>query len=214
MGGRRDEIPVRGEPIARHVAIEIAPEHAVLIQGQFADSSSQLFQIESGVSASHRVKSPDGRAVTRSQRFEALEQLEMPAEVACTSLFFADTEHVGDECARAASSGDGKPEPSIGVESQLFPIGDEDRAARIGENSQDVDRDELLRRHAPDSRLETNQKSQCVERLPGAVDLKEVIRGALGMLPAEGREYDVAEPGNGLPPAFAVTTQPEPLRME
>ena len=34
------------------------------------------------------------------------------------------------------------------------------------------------------------------------------------MLPAEGREDDVAEPGNGLPPAFAVTTQPEPLRME
>ena len=34
------------------------------------------------------------------------------------------------------------------------------------------------------------------------------------MLPAEGREDDVTEPGNGLPPAVPVTTQPKPLRME
>lgn len=34
------------------------------------------------------------------------------------------------------------------------------------------------------------------------------------MLPTEGREDDVSEPGNGPPPAFAVTTQPKPLRME
>jgi hypothetical protein len=34
------------------------------------------------------------------------------------------------------------------------------------------------------------------------------------MLPTQGREDDVAEPGNGLPPAVPVTTQPKPLRME
>jgi hypothetical protein len=34
------------------------------------------------------------------------------------------------------------------------------------------------------------------------------------MLPAEGREDDVAKPGNGLPPAVPVTTQPKSLRME
>ena len=34
------------------------------------------------------------------------------------------------------------------------------------------------------------------------------------MLPAERRKDHVAEPGDGLPPAIAVTTQPKSLRME
>src|SRR5918995_77850 len=136
----------------------------------------------------------------------------MPAEVARPPLLLTDAKHVRDERAGAAPSPDSESEPAVGVESQLFPIGDEDRAPGVGENSQNIDRDQLLRWHAPDSRLEANQKSQRVERLPGAVN--EVIAGALGMLPAEGREDDVTEPGNGLPPAVAVPTQPEPLRME
>src|SRR3954468_18195072 len=103
---------------------------------------------------------------------------------------------MGDKGARAAPGGDGKPEPAIGIESQLFAISHKHRATRVGEYGQDVDRDELLRRHAPDSRLETNHKPQRVERLFGAFD--QVIRGALGMLPAEGREDDVAEAGNAL----------------
>ena len=55
-------------------------------------------------------------------------------------------------------------------------------------------------------------QSQCIERLPGAV--REVVGGALGMLPAEGREDHVAEPSNGLSPAISVTAQPKSLRME
>ncbi len=34
------------------------------------------------------------------------------------------------------------------------------------------------------------------------------------MLPAEGREDHLAEPGNGLSPAISVTAQPKSLRME
>src|SRR5215212_7338034 len=115
--------------------------------------------------------------MTRAQRLVTLEQLEMPTEVARAPLLFADTEHVRDERAGTAPGGDGKSEPAIGVESQLFAIGDEDRAARVREYGQNIDRDELLRRHAPDSRLEANQKPQRIERLPDAVD--EVIGGAL-----------------------------------
>jgi hypothetical protein len=206
MRGRRNEIPVRGEAIARHVAVQIAPEHSVLVQRQLADGSPQLFEIETGVCAAHRIEGPDGRAMTRAQCFVTLEQLEMPTEVTRAPLLFADAEHVGDERAGAAPSGDGESEPAISVESQLFAVGDEDRATRIREYGQDIDRDQLLRRHAPDTRLEANQKSQRVERLPGAVDLKKVVGGALGMLPAEGRKDDVAEPGNALPPAIPVTS--------
>src|SRR5215204_60188 len=150
--------------------------------------------------------------MTRAQRLVTLEQLEMPTEVARAPLLFADTEHVRDERAGTAPSGDGKSEPAIGVESQLFAVGDEDRATCVGKNGQDVDRDELLRRHTPDSRLEANHKSQRVERLPDAVD--QVIGGALGVLPTERRKNHVAETGNALSPAIPVPTQPKPLRME
>ena len=34
------------------------------------------------------------------------------------------------------------------------------------------------------------------------------------MLPAQGREDDLAESGKGLPPAIPVAAQPKPLRME
>ena len=104
------------------------------------------------------------------------------------------------------------PSQPSALNPSVFAIGDKDRAACVGENGQDVDRDEFLRRHSPDSRLEANQKSQRIERLFRAID--QVIGGALGMLPAERREDHVAKPGEGLPPAVPVTTQPKSLRME
>src|ERR687898_1347480 len=109
----------------------------------------------------------------------------MPAEVARPSLLFADTKHVRDERAGAAPCRDGESEPAVGIESQLFAIGDQDRSPGVRENRQDIDRDQLFRRHPPDSRLEANQKSQRVERFPGALYLKEVVGGALRVLPAE-----------------------------
>src|SRR5215207_10129855 len=122
MRGRRNEVPVRGEPIAGHVAVEVAPEYAVLVERQLADGGAEFFEIETGVGTAHRIEGPDGRSMTRPQRFIALEQLEMPTKIARAPLLLTDTEHVGDEGAGATPSRDDESKPAVGVEPQLVAI--------------------------------------------------------------------------------------------
>src|SRR3954453_12728353 len=107
MGRCGNEIPVCGEAIARHVAVQIAPEYAIFVKRQLADGRAELFDIEARVGTAHRIKGPDSRAVTCPQRFVPLQQLEMPTKVARAPLLLADAEHMGDECAGTATSGDG-----------------------------------------------------------------------------------------------------------
>jgi hypothetical protein len=150
--------------------------------------------------------------VTCTQRFIPLEELEVPAKVACSPLLFTDAEHVRDEDSGATARRDGESEPAISIEPEIFSICRKDGPARVGKNRQYVDRDELIGRHAPDPRLQANDKAEGVERFSLTVD--KVIGLALRVLPTEGSKHNFAYTREGPLPAVPPPAQSKSLWME